>query len=298
MILNGSNIDKIQVSNTYDNVVHLSIAVTALYSNPASVYKIYDGNGYEIPFNFRYNTEVKLTGFNIDSKQTVFGFVNCEYESISEDISNATITNILTANQYINKGLGNSVITDFRIAKTGIVNHTLDTSVSAEHPSAIYNPSEPPPLTTVTDAVANYEYLKVKSEQLSGECVDYAKSFDSPKDALLVAYNNDGNTVSFSVSKSQMPISGKLSVVIIGTLVSWAGESAYSAELKVNGETVHTVYFNTYASTGKGGKAACCVNASFLHVKSVEPNKIYNVVMECKNIKSSSIVVLCGEEIE
>ena len=187
MILNGIHINDINISNTYDNVVHLNVDISTLYSISNSVYKLYDGNGYEVPFKFKFNTPVVLsTDFKIDTTKTVFGFTNCNYNKINVDVSDATITNTLTANQ-INK-ISNNKIT---IHDTGIVTHTLDTAVGAEHPRA-----NEQTLTAVNDKVANYEYFKAKSVQLKDECLNYARSFNNPKDALVIAYNNYGETLS------------------------------------------------------------------------------------------------------
>lgn len=288
MILNGIHIDDINISNTYDNVVHLNVGVSTLYTISNSVYKLYDGNGYEIPFRFKFNKTVTLsTDFEIDTTKTVFGFTNCNYNKISADVSDATITNILTANQISSN--------EFTIHNTGIVNHTLDTAVSAEHPSANVRP-----LADVDDKVANYEYFKAKSAQLKDECLNYASSFNNPKDALVIAYNNYGNSLSFSVDSSQLPPSGKLTAIIIGTFVTYVGENqgGYYGRLYVNGGEVQNMKVSAYASTGKGGDSECHANISFLYTMNVAANTLYNIKMGCDgSLDSPSIVVLCGEVI-
>lgn len=289
MILNGIHINDINISNTYDNVVHLNVDVSTLYSVSNSVYKLYDGNGYEVPFKFKFNTPVTLsTGFKIDTTITVFGFTNCNYNKINVNVSDATITNILTANQ-INKISNNK----FTIHNTGIVNHTLDTAISAEHSRA-----NEQILAAVDDKVANYEYFKAKSAQLKDECLNYASSFNNPKDALVIAYNNYGETLSFKVSSSQFPPSGKLTAIIIGTFVTYVGENqgGYYGRLYVNGGEVQNMRVSAYASTGKGGDSECHANISFLYTMNVDANTLYNIKMGCDgSLDSPSIVVLCGE---
>lgn len=291
MILNGIHINDINISNTYDNVVHLNVDVSTLYPVSNSVYKLYDGNGYEVPFKFKFNTPVVLsTDFKIDTTKTVFGFTNCNYNKINVDVSDATITNILTANQ-INKISDNK----FTIHNTGIVNHTLDTAISAEHSRA-----NEQILAAVDDKVANYEYFKAKSAQLKDECLNYASSFNNPKDALVIAYNNYGETLSFKVSSSQFPPSGKLTAIIIGTFVTYVGENqgGYYGRLYVNGSKVQNMRVSAYASTGKGGKSECHANISFLYTMNVDANTLYNIKMVCDgSLDSPSIVVLCGEVI-
>lgn len=291
MILNGIHINDINISNTYDNVVHLNVDVSTLYPVSNSVYKLYDGNGYEVPFKFKFNTPVVLsTDFKIDTTKTVFGFTNCNYNEINVDVSDATITNILTANQ-INKISNN----EFTIRNTGIVNHTLDTAISAEHPRA-----NEQTLAAVDDKVANYEYFKAKSAQLKDECLNYASSFNNSKDALVIAYNNYGETLSFKVDSSQLPPSGKLTAIIIGTFVTYVGENqgGYYGRLYVNGSEVQNMRVSAYASTGKGGDSECHANISFLYTMNVNANTLYNIKMGCDgSLYSPSIVVLCGEVI-
>ena len=288
MILNGIHINDINISNTYDNVVHLNVDVSTLYSVSNSVYKLYDGNGYEVPFKFKFNTPVVLsTDFKIDTTKTVFGFTNCNYNNINVDVSDATITNILTANKISNN--------KFTIHNTGIVTHTLDTAISAEHPKA-----NEPTLSSIDDNVANYEYFKAKSAQLKDECLNYASSFNNPKDALVIAYNNYGETLSFKVSSSQFPPSGKLTAIIIGTFVTYVGENqgGYYGRLYVNGSVVQNMKVSAYASTGKRGKSECHANISFLYTMNVDANTLYNIKMGCDgSLDSPSIVVLCGEVI-
>lgn len=291
MILNGIHINDINISNTYDNVIHLNVDISTLYSISNSVYKLYDGNGYEVPFKFKFNTPVVLsTDFKIDTTKTVFGFTNCNYNKINVDVSDATITNILTANQ-INKISNNK----FTIHNTGIVAHTLDTAIDAEHSRA-----NEQILAAVDDKVANYEYFKAKSAQLKDECLNYAKSFNNPKDALVIAYNNYGHSLSFKVDSSQFPPSGKLEMVIIGTFVTYVGENGdgYYGRLYVNGSKVQEMKVSAYASTGKGGDSECHANISFLYTMNVNANTLYNIYMECDgSLDSPSIVVLCGEVI-
>lgn len=291
MILNGIHINDINISNTYDNVVHLNVDISTLYSISNSVYKLYDGNGYEVPFKFKFNTPVVLsTDFKIDTTKTVFGFTNCNYNKINVDVSDTTITNILTANQ-INKISNNK----FTIHNTGIVAHTLDTAIDAEHSRA-----NEQILAAVDDKVANYEYFKAKSAQLKDECLNYAKSFNNPKDALVIAYNNYGHSLSFKVDSSQFPPSGKLEMVIIGTFVTYVGENGdgYYGRLYVNGSKVQEMKVSAYASTGKGGDSECHANISFLYTMNVNANTLYNIYMECDgSLDSPSIVVLCGEVI-
>lgn len=291
MILNGIHINDINISNTYDNVVHLNVDISTLYSISNSVYKLYDGNGYEVPFKFKFNTPVVLsTDFKIDTTKTVFGFTNCNYNKINVDVSDATITNILTANQ-INKISNNK----FTIHNTGIVAHTLDTAIDAEHSRA-----NEQILAAVDDKVANYEYFKAKSAQLKDECLNYAKSFNNPKDALVIAYNNYGHSLSFKVDSSQFPPSGKLEMIIIGTFVTYVGENGdgYYGRLYVNGSKVQEMKVSAYASTGKGGDSECHANISFLYTMNVNANTLYNIYMECDgSLDSPSIVVLCGEVI-
>lgn len=291
MILNGIHINDINISNTYDNVVHLNVDISTLYSISNSVYKLYDGNGYEVPFKFKFNTPVVLsTDFKIDTTKTVFGFTNCNYNKINVDVSDATITNILTANQ-INKISNNK----FTIHNTGIVAHTLDTAIDAEHSRA-----NEQILAAIDDKVANYEYFKAKSAQLKDECLNYARSFNNPKDALVIAYNNYGHSLSFKVDSSQFPPSGKLEMIIIGTFVTYVGENkgGYYGRLYVNGSKVQEMKVSAYASTGKEGKSECHANISFLYTMNVNANTLYNIYMECDgSLDSPSIVVLCGEAI-
>lgn len=291
MILNGIHINDINISNTYDNVVHLNVDVSTLYPVSNSVYKLYDGNGYEVPFKFKFNKPVVLsTDFKIDTTKTVFVFTNCNYNKINVNVSDATITNILTANQ-INKISNNK----FTIHNTGIVNHTLDTAISAEHPRV-----NEQTLAAVDDKVANYEYFKAKSAQLKDECLNYASSFNNPKDALVIAYNNYGETLSFKVSNSQLPPSGKLTAIIIGTFVTYVGESrgGYYGRLYVNGGEVQNMRVSAEASTRKGDDSECHANISFLYTMNVNANTLYNIKMVCDgSLYSPSIVVLCGEVI-
>lgn len=291
MILNGIHINDINISDTYDNVVHLNVDISTLYPVSSIVYKLYDGNGYEVPFKFKFNKPVTLsTDFEIDTTKTVFGFTNCNYNKINVDVSDATITNILTANQ-INKISNN----EFTIHNTGIVAHTLDTAVSAEHPRA-----NEQILAAVDDKVANYEYFKAKSAQLKDECLNYASSINNSKDALVIAYNNYGETLSFKVDSSQIPPSGKLEAIIIGTFVTYVGENqgGYYGRLYVNGSKVQEMKVSAYASTGKGGNSECHANISFLYTMNVDANTLYNIKMGCDgSLDSPSIVVLCGEVI-
>ena len=290
MILNGIHINDINISNTYDNVVHLNVDVSTLYSVSNSVYKLYDGNGYEVPFKFKFNKPVTLsTGFEFDTDDTVFGFTNCNYNTISADVSAATITNILTANQISSN--------EFTIRNTSIVNHTLDTAISAEHPSA--NVST---LAAVDDKVANYEYFKAKSAQLKDECLNYASSFNNPKDALVIAYNNYGETLSFKVDRSQFPPSGRLTAIIIGTSIPYIGEgggNSLHGYLHINDEVVQSMVMNARAaSNNKGNDATCTANLSFLYIMTVTADTLYNVAITSdRGVASSSIVVLCGEVI-
>lgn len=291
MILNGIHINDINISNTYDNVIHLNVDISTLYPVSNSIYKLYDGNGYEVPFKFKFNTPVALsTDFKIDTTKTVFGFTNCNYNKINVDVSDAVITNTLTANQ-INKISNNK----FTIHNTSIVTHTLDTAIGAEHSRA-----NEQVLAAVDDKVANYEYFKAKSAQLKDECLNYASSFTNPKDALVIAYNNYGETLSFKVSSSQFPPSGKLEMIIIGAFVTYVGENegGYCGRLRVNGSKVQEMKVSAYASTGKDGKSECHANVSFLYTMNVNADTLYNVYMECDgSLDSPSIVVLCGEAI-
>lgn len=291
MILNGTHINDINISNTYNNVVHLNINISTLYSISSSVYKLYDGNGYEIPFRFKFNTPVVLhTDFKINTTNTVFGFTNCTYNNINVDVSDVTITNILTANQ-INK------INDdkFTIHNTGIVAHTLNTAISAEHPKA-----NEQPLLAVDDKVANYEYFKAKSAQLKDECLNYARSLNNPKDALVIAYTNYGNSLSFKVNSSQFPPSGRLTAIIIGTSIPYIGEGIdLHGYLRINDSVVQGVVMSAHASSNdKRNDATCTANLSFLYVMDVAADTTYNVsITSDRGVASSSIVVLCGEAI-
>ena len=293
MILNGIHINDINISNTYDNVVHLNVDISTLYSVSNSVYKLYDGNGYEVPFKFKFNTPVVLsTGFEFDTDDTVFGFTNCNYNKISVDVFDATITNILTANQ-INKISDNK----FTIRNTGIVNHTLDTAISAEHPRANEDT-----LAAVDDKVANYEYFKAKSAQLKDECLNYANSINNSKDALVIAYNNYGETLSFKVDSSQFPPSGKLTAIIIGTSIPYIGEgggNSLHGYLHINGGVVQSMVMNARAASNDSkNDATCTANLSFLYVMTIAADTLYNVsITSDRGVASSSIVVLCGEAI-
>ena len=264
MILNNVHINDINISNTYDNVVHLNVDISTLYPISNSIYKLYDGNGYEIPFKFKFNIPVVLsTDFKIDTTKTVFEFTNCNYNKINVDVSDATITNTLTANQ-INK-ISNS---KFIIHDAGIVTHTLDTAVGAEHPRA-----NEQALIAVDDKVANYEYFKAKSTQLKDECFNYARSLNNPKDALVIAYNNYGDSLSFKVSSSQFPPSGKLKAIIIGTSIPYIGEGGFDplhGYLRINGNVVQSMVMNARADANhKGNDATCTANLSFLYVMGV-----------------------------
>lgn len=307
MILENIHIGNINVSDTYGNVVHINNNINSLYISTSSMYKLYDGNGYKIPFSFSYGKCVVVDGaidtnFKFDTSGVMFGFENCEYNTLTNIISTATINNILTAYQTTVSGTNNQLIVDTKIRNAGIVTHTL--TGLPQH--ALSNEET---LTNEYDAIANYEYLSFKANQLKNEFIDYAKSFANPKDALVVAYNNNGKSVDFEISESQLSIKdkekNKLTVVIIGTLVSHIGERELYPKLYIKHSTQQTPdtlqeqHVKTYASTGKDGDAECSINVMFLAATDVDINKLYTVYMECEgNVGAASITVLCGEVID
>lgn len=307
MILKNIHIGNINVSDTYGNVVHINNNINPLYLSTSSMYKLYDGNGYKIPFSFSYGECVVADGaintnFTFDTDDVVFGFDNCEYSTLTSITSTATINNILTAYQTTVSGTNGQSIGDAKIRNAGIVNHTL--TGLPQHPL-----SNKDILTNEYDAIANYEYLSFKTNQLKDEFIDYANSFANPKDALVVAYNNNGKSVDFEISESQLSTKdkerNKLTVVIIGTLVSHIGESDLSAKLYIKSNTQQTPKelqrqnVAARASTGKDGKAQCSINVMFLAVTDVDINKSYTVYMDCGgSVGAASIVVLCGEVID
>lgn len=307
MILKNIHIGNINVSDTYGNVVHINNNINSLYLSTSSMYKLYDGNGYKIPFSFSYGECVVVDGaintdFKFDTGDVVFGFDNCEYSTLTSITSTATINNILTAYQTTVSGANDQSIVDTKIRNTGVVNHTL-----TGLPQHLLSNKDP--LTNEYDAIANYEYLSFKTNQLKDEFIGYANSFANPKDALVVAYNNNGKSVDFEISESQLSTKDKerkqLTVVIIGTLVSYIGESELYPKLYIKHSTQQTPkmlqeqHVKTYASTGKGGDAECSINVMFLAVTDVDINKSYTVYMDCGgSVGAASIVVLCGEVID
>ena len=307
MILENTHIGNINVSDTYGNVVHINNNINSLYLSTSSMYKLYDGNGYKIPFSFSYGECVVVDGvidtkFKFDTGDVVFGFDNCEYGTLTSITSTATINNILTAYQTTVSGANDQSIVDTKIRNTGVVNHTL--TGLPQHPL-----SDKDPLTNEYDAIANYEYLSFKTNQLKDEFIDYANSFANPKDALVVAYNNNGKSVDFEISESQLSTKdkerNKLTVVIIGTLVSHIGESELYPKLYIKHSTQQTPkmlqeqHVKTYASTGGKGDAECSINVMFLAVTDVDINKSYTVYMDCGgSVGAASIAVLCGEVID
>lgn len=307
MILENIHIGNINVSDTYGNVVHINNNINSLYLSTSSMYKLYDGNGYKIPFSFSYGKCVAVDGvidtnFKFDTDDVVFNFDNCEYDTLTNIISTATINNILTAYQTTVSGVNDQRVADTKIRNNSVVNHTL--TGLPQHPL-----SNKDTLTNEYDAIANYEYLSFKANQLKDEFIDYAKSFTNPKDALVVAYNNNGVSVDFKISESQLSIKdkerNKLTVVIIGTLVSHIGERELDSILYIKSNTQQTLeelqkqHVGARASTGKGGDAECSINVMFLAVKDVDINELYTVYMDCGgNVGAASITVLCGEVID
>lgn len=307
MIHKNIHIGNINVSDTYGNVVHINNNINSLYSSTSSMYKLYDGNGYKIPFSFSYGRCVVVggvidTNFKFNTDDVVFNFENCEYDTLINITSTATINNILTAYQTTVSGSNNQLVADTKIRNNGVVNHTLTSLPS--HPLSNENA-----LTNEYDAIANYEYLSFKTNQLKDEFIDYAKSFANPKDALVVAYNNNGKSVDFKISESQLSTRdkerNKLTVVIIGTLVSYIGESDLYSKLYIKHsaqqtpEMLQEQHVKARASTGDKGDAECSINVMFLAVKDVDVNKLYTVYMDCGgNIGAASITVLCGEVID
>ncbi len=307
MIHKNIHIGNINVSDTYGNVVHINNNINSLYSSTSSMYKLYDGNGYKIPFSFSYGRCVVVggvidTNFKFNTDDVVFGFENCEYDTLTNITSTATINNILTAYQTTVSGTNDQLVADTKIRNNGVVNHTLTGLPS--HPL-----SNEDALTNEYDAIANYEYLSFKTNQLKDEFIDYAKSFANPKDALVVAYNNNGKSVDFKISESQLSTRdkerNKLTVVIIGTLVSHIGESVLESKLYIKHsaqqtpETLQKQSVAARASTGKDGDAQCSINVMFLAVADVDINELYTVYMDCGgNVGAASITVLCGEVID
>ena len=306
MIVDNTYIGDINVCDTYSNVVHISINISSLYSS-SNMYILYDGDGYKIPFEFGYGKQILVDGifdtnFKFNTDDVVFKFNNCEYVVLTSVVSTATINSTLTANQITVDGSINTAIDEIKIKHTGIVNHTL----IGRSPHAL---SKADKLANAYDAVANYEYLSFKVDQFKNEFANYAESFTNPKDSLVVAYNNYGSSVGFKISKSQLSIrdkeKNKLTVVIIGTLVSYIGESTQHPKLYIKQDNQQTSellqehFVQTRASTGGKADAQCSINAIFLAVKEVNVDTLYTVYMECGgNINTSSIVVLCGEVID
>lgn len=299
MIINNQPIGPLQISNTYDNVVHLSVSspISSLYKSVNSIYNIYDGVGNIIPFRFSYGVVIDINDSDtsqIKTENIIFEFDNCTYQKISNDILNATVTNLLTSNQI-------NIKTEFTTV-LGYVNHTLDTAVSAEHKDAKTTTLQP-----INDSIANVEYFKTKSEQLKSDINAYVRQYEEYPDPLLVAYTNDGTSVTFKISNSQFPPSGQLRLAIIGTATMWIGEfgdiggTVYrTSNMSFDGEllTSDPMQLQSYASTGKDGQAACGVNFSFTAVKTIQitdANKTHTVSMNLfTNPNSASIVVLYG----
>lgn len=296
MIINNQPIGPLQISNTYDNVVHLSVSspISSLYTKKHSIYNIYDGVGNNIPFRFNYGGVINVNGSDssqIKTENIIFEFDNCIYQKISNDISNATVMNLLTSNQI-------NVKTEFTTI-LGYVNHTLDTAVSAEHKDAKITP-----LQSINDSIANVEYFKTKSEQLKSNINAYVRQYEEYPDPLLVAYTNNGTSVTFKISDNQLPPSGQLRLAIIGTATMYIGETdGYTLYANMNFRygsnyeklCASDLAFGAYASTGKGGDAECSVNFSFTATKVIQNAGTYTVEMVLPRYSdSASIVVLCG----
>lgn len=297
MIINNQPIGPLQISNTYDNVIHLSVfsPISSLYKTTHSLYNIYDGIGNNIPFRFEYGCVINVDGgddsSSIKTEDIIFEFDNCTYQKISKDVSNVTVMNLLTSNQV-------NVKTKFTTT-FGYVNHTLDASVSAEHKDA--NNST---LQSINDSIANVEYFKIKSEQLKSNINAYVRQYEEYPDPLLVAYTNNGTSVTFKISNNQFPPSGQLRLAIIGVATMYIGETdGYT--LYANMNFIHNgnreqlckndLAFGAYASTGKGGDAECSVNFSFTATKVIQNAGTYTVEMVLPRYSdSASIVVLCG----
>lgn len=294
MIINNQPIGSLQISNTYDNVIHLSVSspISSLYKTTHSLYNIYDGVGNNIPFRFEYGCVIDVDGDDSSSIKTeniIFEFDNCTYQKISKDISNVTVMNLLTSNQV-------AVKTKFTTT-LGYVNHTLDTSVSAEHKDA--NNST---LQSINDSIANVEYFKIKSEQLKSDINAYARQYEEYPDPLLVAYTNNGTSVTFKISNDQFPLYGQLRLAIIGVATMYVGETGI---IYANMNFIHNgnrerlcaadLEFQTYASTGNKGNAECSVNFSLTSTKVIQNAGTYTVEMDLpRSADSASIVVLCG----
>lgn len=297
MIINNQTIGSLQISNTYDNVIHLSVSspISSLYNTTHSLYNIYNGVGNNIPFRFEYGCVINVDGSDssqINTENIIFEFDNCTYQKISNDISNTTVTNLLTSNQI-------NVKTKFTTT-LGYVNHTLDTSVSAERAEA-----KEDTLQSINDSIANVEYFKIKSEQLKSDIDAYVKQYEEYPDPLLVAYTNNGTSVTFNISDNQLPPSGQLRLAIIGVATMYIGETdGYT--LYANMNFTHNggkpeqlcetdLAFGTYASTSKGGDAECSVNFSFTATRVIQNAGTYTVEMALpRYADSASIVVLCG----
>ena len=89
MIINNQPIGPLQISNTYDNVIHLSVSspISSLYKTAHSLYNIYDDAGNNIPFRFKYGGVIDVDGDDSSSIKTediIFEFDNCTYQKISK----------------------------------------------------------------------------------------------------------------------------------------------------------------------------------------------------------------------
>lgn len=287
MNINNQHIGSIQICNTYDNVLHLDVnSLSSLYNSSSSIYSIFDGNGNILPFKFAFNTPVLLNDDGeFDPNRTVIVFDNCTYSTTNKNIVNSTVTNLLTT-------IVLSCNNEFKTS-VGVVNHLLD--INTEHPSA-----NDTILQNIPDAIANYEYFKNKAFQLKTDATNFINQF-KPKDALIVAYTNNGTGLDFEITESQILSNRIMKLAIIGTAVMYIGERNTNASLtvKVNGvekETTQPVQLHTYASTGKGGDAECSVCATFTHIVENITAGTYSIYMNLPVFpNSSSLVVLCGE---
>lgn len=287
MIINNQHIGPIQICNTYDNVLHLDVnSLSSLYNIPSSIYSIFDGNGNILPFKFIFNAPVLLNDHGeYDPNKTIIIFDNCTYSTTNKNIINSTVTNLLTT-------IVLSCDNEFKTS-IGVVNHLLD--INTEHPNA-----NDIILQNIPDAIANYEYFKNKASQLKTDATDFVNQY-KPKDALIVAYTNNGTSLEFEITESQILLNRIMKLAIIGTAFMYIGERNTSASLtvKVNGVEKgipQTVQLHTYASTGKGGDAECSVCAAFTHIVEDITAGIYSISMNLPVFpNSSSLVVLCGE---
>lgn len=226
MFLNNTSLSNIDISKTFDNVMHIELnenVLNTLHNNnvsSSSEYKIYDGIGNIFPVSYTLSgISTLLIDTDISPSNVTLNCNALSCNVISQQFAN-TQTHNLTANRYVCRD---------SFETSGLyVAHELTLPVS---PITTYN-------SKTTSAIGNVKYVNACCDAITGNINNQLSPIKHNANKLVLAYYNNAQycpKLTFEITPDMIvKTSGEVSILILATIDIYVGNGTGKATLNVD----------------------------------------------------------------